>query len=197
MEIASIKMTLSLTPEKVQKVVMSLLRSHSTTLLELTRVVGLLSSTIQAVEPAKIQLRFLQQQQTMCLIEKMNYQSVITLNTKSRTELTCWIENLRLCNGRTFSQLSPQIIIQTHASLTGWGAVCNGIQTSGQWSEEDRTLNINVLELLAIKLALFSFTKGKRVKATHFQIDNKTALSYLLKMGGTKSEHITKLSKEI
>ena len=89
MEIDSIKMTLSLTPEKVQKVVktcQNLLRSHSTTLLELTRVVGLLSSTIQAVEPAKIQLRFLQQQQIVCLRKKMNYQSVITLNTKSRTE---------------------------------------------------------------------------------------------------------------
>ena len=200
MEIDSIKMTLSLTPYKVQKVVktcQNLLRSHSTTLLELTRVVGLLSSTIQAVEPAKIQLRFLQQQQIVCLRKKMNYQSVITLNTKSRTELTWWIENLRFCNGRTFSQLNPQVIIQTDASLTGWGAVCNGVQTSGQWSEEERSLHINVLELLAIKLALFSFTKGKRVKATHFQIDNKAALSYLLKMGGTKNENMIRLSKEI
>ena len=56
MEIDSIKMTLSLTAENVQKVVRTcknLLRSHSTTLLELTRVIGLLLSTIQAVEPAK------------------------------------------------------------------------------------------------------------------------------------------------
>ena len=64
----------------------------------LTRVVGLLSSTIQALEPAKIQLRFLQQQKIVCLREKMNYQSVITLNTNSRTELSWWIENLRFCN---------------------------------------------------------------------------------------------------
>ena len=58
-----IKMTLSLTPEKVQKVVKTwhnLLGSHSTTLLELNRVIGLLSSTLQAVEHPKIQLRFLQ-----------------------------------------------------------------------------------------------------------------------------------------
>ena len=62
-EIDSIKMTLSLTPENVQKVVktcQSLLRSHSTTLLELTRVVGFLSYIIQAVKPPMIQLRFLQ-----------------------------------------------------------------------------------------------------------------------------------------
>ena len=42
----------------------------------------------------------------------MNYQSVITLNTKSRKELTWRIENLRFCNGRTSSQLNPQVIIQ-------------------------------------------------------------------------------------
>ena len=88
----------------------NLLRRHSTTLLELNRVIGLLSSTIQAVEPAKIQLRFLQQQEVVCLREKMNYQSVITLNTKSRSELTWWIENSRFYNGQTFSQLNSQMI---------------------------------------------------------------------------------------
>ena len=75
-----------------------------------------------------------------------------------------------------FSQLNPEVIIQTDASLTGWGAVCNEVQTSGQWSEEERCLHINLLELLAIKLALFSFARGKRVKVIHFQIDNKAAV---------------------
>ena len=72
--------------KKVVKTCQNLLRSHSTTLLELTRVVDLLSSAIEAVEPAKIQLRFLQQQQIVCLRKKMSYQSVPTLNTKSITE---------------------------------------------------------------------------------------------------------------
>ena len=104
---------------------------------------------------------------------------------------------MRFCNGRTFSQLNQQVIIQTDASLKGWGAVCNGVQISGQWSEEERSLYINVLELLAIKLALFSFSRGKRVKAIHFQIENKAALSYLLKMEGKKNENMIRLSKEI
>ena len=52
-----------------------------------------------------------------------------------------------------------------------------------------------MLELLSIKLALFFFTEGKKVK--DFQTDNKAALSYLLKMGGIKNENMTRLSKEI
>ena len=59
----------------------------------------------------------------------MNHQSEITLSTKSRAELIWWIENLRFCNSRTFSHLNPQAIIQTDASLTGWGAVSNGVPT--------------------------------------------------------------------
>ena len=76
------------------------------------------------------------------------------------------------------------MIIQTDDSLRGWGAVCKGVQTSGQWSEEERIVHINVLEPLAII-------------SIHFQIDNKAALSYLLKVGETKNEQMIKLSKEI
>ena len=52
-----------------------------------------------------------------------------------------------------------------------------GVQISGQWSEKERTFHINVLELLVIKLTLFSFTKGKREKTIHFQIEYMIGLS--------------------
>ena len=54
--------------------------------------------------------------------------------------------------------------------------------TWGVWSKQERSLHINVLELLAVKLAGLSFTKNREVKATHFQIDNATALRYFRKM---------------
>ena len=151
---------LPLTTKKVQKLVktcQNLPRSYSTIFLELTEVISLPSFTLQAGEPASIQLRFIKQQQIVYLREKMNYQSVLTLSTKSRTELTWWVENLRFWNGGTFSQLNPQIIIQKDVSLPRWRVACNGDRTSRQWSEEVRTFQIVVLELLEIKFALFSF----------------------------------------
>ena len=84
---------------------------------------------------------------------------------------------------KPFLSWTPQMIIQIEATLTGWGLLWTWVQTSGIWSEEERTLYINLLKLLVIKLALFSFAKGKRMKAIHFQINKKTALSYLSKMG--------------
>ena len=54
-----------------------------------------------------------------------------------------------------------------------------------------------MLQLLAVKLALLSFTKNREVRAIHFQIDKATTLKYLTKTEGVKSLEMIKLSKEI
>ena len=88
--------------------------------------------------------------------------------------------------------------IQTNASKkTGWVVPCQGLTTQGVWSRQERPLHINLLELLAVKLALLSFFKNREVRAILFQIDNTTALRYLKKMEGVKSLEMIKLSKEI
>ena len=40
-------------------------------------------------------------------------------------------------------------------------------------------------------------TKLRKVSSIHIQVDTTTALSYLVKMGGTRSKTLTKISKEI
>ena len=65
-----------------------------------------------------------------------------------------------------------------------FGAVCQGTITEGTWSYQEGTKRINILELIAVKLAILTFLKGKSVTAIHLQIDNMTDLSYLVKMGG-------------
>ena len=77
------------------------------------------------------------------------------------------------------------MIIQTGAFLKGCREVCNGVKISRQWSEEERTMHINLLEPLAITILLH---QRKRLKVIHFHMDNKAALSYLLKMGENKEE---------
>ena len=94
-------------------------------------------------------------------------------------------------------QPQPQVVMQTDASKTGLGATCKVIRTVGAWSQVEQKFHINVLELLAIKLALITFTKNLSLKSIHFQIDNTTALSYLLKMGGTKNHVLIQLSRKI
>ena len=57
--------------------------------------------------------------------------------------------------------------------------------------------HINILELIAVKLAILAFNKGKSITAIHLQRDNMTALSSLVKMGGTRSPELLQVAKEI
>ena len=87
--------------------------------------------------------------------------------------------------------------IRADLSKKGWGAVRQGIPTGGEWNLQQQQLHTNVLETKALKLALLACHKQFQIKAIHFKIDNTTALSYLVKMGGTKNKYLIELAKEI
>ena len=87
--------------------------------------------------------------------------------------------------------------IRTDASKKGWGAVCQGIPTGEEWNLQEQQLHINVLEMKAVKLALLAYRKHFQMKANNFQIDNTTALSYLVKIRGTKNRYLMELAKDI
>ena len=57
--------------------------------------------------------------------------------------------------------------------------------------------HISELELLVLKLALQTFLRSQNFTSIHIQMDNIVSLTYLKKMGGTKNQKMTILSKEI
>ena len=86
----------------------------------------------------------------------------------------------------------------TDRCLTGrFGSQLYGYGDWGKWSVEERKLHVNILEPLTVKNAILAFTKEKTINAIHIQTDNATALSYLLKMGGTTEKTLVDLSKDI
>ena len=90
MAINSKEMTISLPKEKLQKVKLQCLdmyQSPQVSILQLTKVLGRLMTTIQAALPARVNNRFLQQQQIQALKEKKSYLANITLNNNSKQEL--------------------------------------------------------------------------------------------------------------
>ena len=86
-------------------------------------------------------------------------------------------------------------MLQKHVG--GWGAVFQGTTMGGTWSYQERTKDVNVLESITVKLVILTFTRGKPVTAIHLQIDNMTALYNLVKMGGTRSQKLLQVAKEI
>ena len=193
--------TLSLPKEKLLKVqnhCQEILENGKVTVRKLSKLIGRLSSTAIAVLPAPLHYRHLHHQQIQKLISHNSIEEKVEISVEARKELLWWKENLTLCNGRSLISSPRQIIISSDASLQGWGASCHGLTTGGPWSMEERKFHINVLELKAAKLAIMSFTlKERDAISVHIRMDNMAALSYLMKMGGTKNQELTAIRKEI
>jgi hypothetical protein len=70
--------------------------------------------------------------------------------------------------------------------MRGWGAVLGVIRIGGRWKSEEQSNHINTLKMMAIFLALKSFTA--EISNNHIMIlcDNTTAESYITKMGVIK-----------
>ena len=200
MEINSLDMTLNLPQQKVNSLIKQcqvVKENPRITVWRLSSLIGTLSSTAQAVLPAQLQLRYLQQQLIESLRLNRTYQSYITLNQTSLQEIEWWISNLHSTNGTSIVLPTAKIVIQTDASIKGWGAHCLGQSVGGQWTSQESSQHINLLELKAVHLALLIFSKIRDMSAVHLQMDNMTALSYLVRMGGTHSKELTSIAKEI
>jgi len=147
-------MMLSLPKEKVIRMktqCVSLLEKEKVSLREVTQLVGRLSSAAIAILPAPLQYRGIQRQQILGLNLKGSYESLVTLDKEARL--------LELYNGRSLIPTTAQVIIQSDASKTGWGAACQNRSTGGLWSKEESLEHINFLELKAAKLAILTFVR--------------------------------------
>ena len=192
MEIDLIKMTLSLTPENVQKVAKSLSFYNSSGINQ-----GYKSPIIHYISSGTCKDSVKISSTTTNFVSKgkneLSVSNNIIYQVKNRINLVD--RKLEVLQWPNFFSIEPTNNYSNRCFPDRVGSSLQRGSNIRQWSEEKRTLHINVLELLAIKLAPFSFTKGKRVKTIHFQINKKAALSYLFKVGGTKNDHMIKLSK--
>ena len=107
------------------------------------------------------------------------------------------MKTLKLYNGKKIQQQEPYIIIQTDGSPKPELHTARGFLKGRKWSKEVKLFDINVLELLALKFAILTFTKNLSHLTIHIEVDNKVALAYLLKMGGTRNPQLLKISQTI
>lgn len=128
---------------------------------------------------------------------KGNFDVNMEITDKMKKEILWWSCNI-YTQSRVLDRVNPQIILQTDASLSGWGAVLIDNKTGGRWTPDEQKYHINYLELLAILYGLKSFESQLKC-FTHVKIltDNTTAVSYVNKMGGIKSICCNTIAKSI
>ena len=174
-----------------------ILASSHTSALELSRVLGKMNAATRAISVAPLFYRHLQAQlQSVLNCSNQNYNTRILLSEDAREELQWWTTHFTNWNGRSLIAKKPNITLETDASRTGWGAVCQGVRTGGPWSRKEKELHINCLELLAAFLAFKCFFKDRRSIHVLLKMDNTSAVAYINKMGGTVSPALNKLNKE-
>ena len=201
--INSVEMSLSLPLIKIQKIQQAcrdLLQKKTVSVRALTKVLGQLVATARAVFPAPLHYRKLQMTQIATLLKSQRqYSAKLQLNQECKHELAWWIENLNDWNGKSFITTVPPgaLTIETDASNVGWGAVCKGISTQGQWKKSETRMHINEKELLAASLAIKAFTKDKHVSHVHLKTDNTTTVSQIQKMGSTRSKSLFNLTTDL
>ena len=109
---------------------------------------------------------------------------------EARTELHWWINEIENWNGNSILPQTPDMAIETDASLLGRGASMGSTTTGGLWPQDERLQHINVLELKGGAFAVKAFTKGLRSIHVRLRMDNTIAIAYLNHMGGMRSQSL-------
>ena len=75
----------------------------------------------------------------------------------------------------------------------GWGAHFLQTSTKGLWSDREKRLHINVLELKTVSLALRGLKDQCQSQTVLVAMDNSTVVAYINKQGGTHSAEMCSL----
>ena len=111
--------------------------------------------------------------------------------------LSWWAVPTRLTQGVPSTPPKPTVTVATDASTEGWGATWNDKTLKGKWSRSFSSLHINALELTAVLLALEEWGRLWANRSVLFLMDNRTAVSYVSKQGGTRSTCSTRIAENI
>ncbi len=102
--------------------------------------------------------------------------------------LNRWRNPLRLKRGVTLNTAHRRKVVTTDASNKGWGALCEDKPTFGLWSEEESTLHINCLEMLAVCQACQFFLPDIRGHHVLVRSDSRSMVSSINHQGGLVSK---------
>ena len=95
------------------------------------------------------------------------------------------------------SSQDHSIQLFTDASNEGWGTHLEQTSAKALWSDREKRLHINVLELKAVSLALQSFKDQRQNQKVLVATDNSTVVAYINKQGGTHSAEMCTLRWKI
>ena len=114
----------------------------------------------------------------------------VPLSWELREDPSWWMLQDHLLVGVRFGTPPPALHLYSDASRSGWGTHLFDHFMSGEWSEEEKLLHINFLEMKAMFLVLQSFQEVVAGLRVTVMCDNSTVVAYVNKQDGTVSHSL-------
>ena len=160
------------------------------------RLLGHLSSLTLLVSGGMLRMRLLQ----LCLKDQWDFlddQFQVSWSPLCREDLLWWARVAQLREGVSLSLPAPDISFFLDALDVGWGALVGEHHASGLWSPHQKTLSINMRELLAVQYGLKAFEHLLVGLSVALFCDNTTTVAYLRRSGGTFSSTLNTTAREV
>ncbi|XP_043468351.1 uncharacterized protein LOC122502395 [Leptopilina heterotoma] len=174
--------------------VLRFLRDKKCSIQELAQFIGTLVSACPTIRYGWLYTKRLEREKFLGLRRfNNNYKAKITLSSLVQPDLEWWEKKIQTSSNAIREHKYKREVF-TDASLTGWGA---GEKANGLWNQEERSLHINELELIAAFLGLKRFIKNDRNCEILLRMDNTTSIAYINRMGGIQHPHLTQVARQI
>ena len=123
---------------------------------------------------------------------------MMDISQEVRDELQWWLGNLSILF-RPIYVGEPDLIINTDASLEGWGfrTASLRLRAGGRWTDQEQENHINYLEVKAVYSSILSHCKDMNGQNVPIMSDNTTTVVAINKQGSIRSRKINHLSRLI
>ncbi len=199
--INSVSMHISLPPEKVSKLRMTVkkaIRELNRGRILMVRIAAKTVGFIIAALPATVYGKAPYRSLEFAKIDQLqaaqdNFDGPFRWPEQCREDLEWWASSQNTLSA-SFEVQTTTTVLTTDASLEGWGALWNGSKVHGAWENDER--RIDELELRAVLQALKTLpivSPGQRIL---LRCDNTTAVAYVNNMGG-RIFRLNRVAKQI
>jgi len=159
------------------------------------QLLGRLNFAAMAIPRAKLRARALQADLNRAYSSAKDVFKPCPLSKQAREDLQWWQAGPP--NGLPLVPALPDCTITTDASKAGWGAAWDARRVAGTWNITEASLHINILEMKAVLLALREWAPLLRGRTVALLADNKTVVAYLTKEGGTRSDSLMAVCRQV
>ncbi len=111
--------------------------------------------------------------------------------------LMSWFGTAMYKQGTAMGRVVRRIVVTMDASLSGWGALCDGRPAFGVWASDQKRWHINCFEMESVHLALQNFLPFVKDHHVLIRKDNMAVVAYINLQGGMRSCILQGLSRRL